>query len=109
MPERPNVLLLVDDEHRADVAGFAGDDTVRTPTLDWLAESGTVFTNAYTPAPVCVPARHSIRTGQLPQTWSQHGFEAFESGYRTMARQFSEHGYMTISAGKMHYPGLAQM
>ncbi len=109
MSDRPNVLILLDDEHRPDVAGFAGDDVVRTPTLDWLAETGTVFENAYTPAPSCVPARHSIRTGQLPRTWDQHGFEAFESGYRTFARQFGEHGYMTASAGKMHYPGLAQM
>ena len=109
MPDRPNVLLLIDDEHRWDVAGFAGDDVVRTPTLDWLAETGTVFENAYTPAPVCVPARHSIRTGQLPRTWTRHGFDAFEAGYQTFARQAGEYGYMTASAGKMHYPGFAQM
>lgn len=109
MPDRPNVLLLIDDEHRWDLAGFAGDDVVRTPTLDWLAETGTVFENAYTPAPVCVPARHSLRTGQLPRTWDCHGFHAFESGYQTFARQAGEYGYMTASAGKMHYPGFAQM
>ena len=107
--ESANVLILVDDEHRPDVAGFAGDDVVRTPTLDWLAETGTIFENAYTPAPVCVPARHSLRTGQLPLTWSRHGHEAFESGYQTIPRQFGEHGYMTASAGKMHYSGWAQM
>jgi choline-sulfatase len=109
MPDQPNVLVLLNDEHRPDVAGFAGDDVVRTPTLDWLAETGTVFENAYTPAPVCVPARQSIRTGQLPRTWSRHGFEAFESGYQTFARQFGEHGYMSATAGKMHYPGWAKM
>ncbi len=109
MPDQPNVLVLLNDEHRPDVAGFAGNDVVRTPTLDWLAETGTVFENAYTPAPVCVPARHSIRTGQLPRTWSRRGFEAFESGYRTFPRQFGDHGYMSASAGKMHYPGWAKM
>jgi choline-sulfatase len=109
MPDRPNVLFLFDDEHRADVLGYAGDGVARTPTLDWLADTGTAFTNAYTPAPVCVPARHSVRTGQLPRTWDRFGFEAFESGYRTIARQFSEYGYVTASAGKMHYPGRAQM
>jgi choline-sulfatase len=109
VPDSPNVLFLIDDEHRPDVAGFAGDDVVRTPTLDWLAETGTVFENAYTPAPVCVPARHSLRTGQLPRTWARHGHEAFESGYQTLPRQFGEHGYMTASAGKMHYSGWAQM
>lgn len=109
MADQPNVLVLLNDEHRPDVAGFAGDDVVRTPTIDWLAETGTVFENAYTPAPVCVPARQSIRTGQLPRTWSRHGFEAFESGYQTFARQFGEHGYMSATAGKMHYPGWAKM
>lgn len=109
MADQPNVLVLLNDEHRPDVAGFAGDDVVRTPTTDWLAETGTVFENAYTPAPVCVPARQSIRTGQLPRTWSERGFDAFESGYQTFARQFGEHGYMTANAGKMHYPGWAKM
>jgi choline-sulfatase len=109
MPNRPNVLFLVDDQHRHDVLGYAGDNVVRTPTLDSLAETGTTFTNAYTPSPICVPARQSIRTGQLPRTWDRFGLDAFESGYRTMARQFAEYGYMTASAGKMHYPGLAQM
>jgi choline-sulfatase len=109
MPDRPNVLFLLDDEHRPDVLGYAGDDVVRTPTLDWLAETGTVFTNAYTPAPVCVPARHSIRTGQLPRTWSQDGFEAFEShDYSTLPLQFGRHGYATASGGKEHYPGWNQ-
>lgn len=53
MPDRPNVLFLMDDEHRPDLFGFAGDDVVRTPTLDRLAATGTTFTNAYTPSPVC--------------------------------------------------------
>jgi len=109
MSSRPKILFLIDDQHRHDVLGYAGNDIVRTPALDWLAESGTEFTNAYTPSPICVPARQSIRTGQLPRTWNRFGLEEFESGYRTMARQFAEYGYMTASAGKMHYPGLAQM
>ena len=36
----PHVLFLMSDEHRADVAGFAGNDIVHTPTLDWLAKGG---------------------------------------------------------------------
>jgi choline-sulfatase len=109
MPDSPNVLILMDDEHRPDVAGFAGDDIVRTPTLDWLADTGTVFTNAYTPAPSCVPARHSMRTGQLPRTWDRFGLDDFESPeYRTLPLQMARHGYMTASGGKEHYPGWNQ-
>ena len=51
----PNILFLMSDEHRADVTGYGGNSVIRTPTLDWLAETGTVFRNAYTPSPICVP------------------------------------------------------
>jgi len=108
-PDRPNVLVLMDDEHRPDVVGYAGDDVVRTPNIDRLADTGTVFTNAYSPAPACVPARHCMRTGQLPRTWDEAGFEAFEAGYGTYSRHFSQRGYQTTSGGKEHYPGSRQM
>ena len=52
MKKKPNILFLMSDEHRADVTGYEGDPVVRTPTLDWLAKTGTVFRNAYTPSPV---------------------------------------------------------
>jgi len=106
MPDLPNVLLLIDDQHRPDVMGYAGNDVVRTPNIDRLADTGTVFTNAYTPAPCCVPARHSLRTGKLPRTWDRDGFDAFEQfDYPTLPRHFSQHGYATVNAGQVHYPG----
>ena len=57
MRKPPNILFLMSDEHRADVTGYEGDAVLRTPTLDWLAETSTVFRNAYTPSPICVPGR----------------------------------------------------
>jgi len=109
MPETPNVLVLLDDQHHPDILGYAGDDVVETPTIDWLAETGTVFTNAYTPAPVCVPARHSIRTGQLPRTFARDDVAAYERGdYPTYPLQAARQGYLTASAGKEHYPGWNQ-
>ena len=66
MKKKPNILFLMSDEHRADVTGYEGDPVVRTPTLDWLAKTGTVFRNAYTPSPVCVPGRQCMMSGQLP-------------------------------------------
>src|SRR4051812_15952803 len=65
--ERPNILFLMSDEHRADVAGFAGDDVVRTPILDELARTGVVFTNAYTPSPICIPGRQAMMAGKFPR------------------------------------------
>ena len=73
---RPNILFLMSDEHRPDVAGFAGDPVVRTPTLDGLAQSGVVFRNAYTPSPICIPGRQALMSGQLPRTCGCENFGA---------------------------------
>ena len=51
----PNILFLMSDEHRADITGYEGDQVVRTPTLDGLAETGVVFRNAYAASPICIP------------------------------------------------------
>ena len=57
MPDRPNILVLMTDQQRADAMGCAGNTTIRTPNLDSLANSGVRFTKAVTPTPVCVAAR----------------------------------------------------
>ena len=59
-----NVLILFSDEHRRDALGCAGHPLVRTDSLDGLAKRGTRFTRAYTPSPICVPARAALATGR---------------------------------------------
>ena len=105
MKKRPNILFLMSDEHRADVAGFAGNEVVRTPVLDELARTGVVFTNAYTPAPICVPARQCLASGQLPKTCGCEGWTDLQPGYRTFAREFSRYAYNTCCSGKLHHMG----
>ncbi|MEC7765005.1 MAG: sulfatase-like hydrolase/transferase [Pseudomonadota bacterium] len=61
---QPNVLVIMSDEHQARAMGCAGHDQIRTPNLDALAARGTLFENAYTPCPICVPARASFATGR---------------------------------------------
>jgi len=109
MNRPPNILFLLSDEHRADVAGFAGNDVVRTPNLDRLASTGVVFTNAYTPSPICVPARQCIASGQLPSTNRCRGWVDLPPNHMTFARQFSRHAYETICCGKLHHLGPDQM
>lgn len=58
-----NVLLIMVDQHRADCLGCYGNQIVQTPNIDKLAASGIRFNNAYTPTPVCTPARASIQCG----------------------------------------------
>ncbi|MEM6986341.1 MAG: sulfatase-like hydrolase/transferase [Pseudomonadota bacterium] len=61
---KPNLLIILSDEHQARAMGCADHDFVKTPNLDALAMRGTRFTKAYTPSPICVPARAAFATGQ---------------------------------------------
>lgn len=63
---RPNLLFLYADQHRADVTGCAGNDTVVTPNLDRLATEGVRFEHAWTESPISQPARASTISGRHP-------------------------------------------
>ena len=71
-----NILLLFVDQHRQDCIGCYGNPIVQTPHIDRLAHNGIRFTNAYTPAPVCSPARASLQTG----LWPHHHRLIFNTG-----------------------------
>ncbi len=106
----PNILLLMCDELRADVTGFGGNPIVRTPNLDRLAAMSTIFDQAYTPAPVCIPARQCIAAGQLPTTCKcQTFFDDLTPGYLTFPRLLSQHGWATTACGKLHHTRPDQM
>ncbi|MBN2448839.1 MAG: sulfatase-like hydrolase/transferase [Lentisphaeria bacterium] len=68
--ERPNILLVLTDDHGHWAMGCAGNGEVRTPHLDRLAATGLRFENLFCASPVCSPARASLLTGRIP---SQHG------------------------------------
>ncbi|MDQ3699830.1 MAG: sulfatase-like hydrolase/transferase, partial [Chloroflexota bacterium] len=65
---RPNVLFITTDEQRYDTLGVLGNPQARTPNLDALAARGTLFRNAYTNTPICVPARACLATGRYAHT-----------------------------------------
>ena len=70
--DRPNILFILSDQHSKFHLGCYGDPLVRTPHLDRLASEGMRFANAYTPSPLCVPARMAFMTGRRPsanQVW----------------------------------------
>src|SRR5205085_7724660 len=66
--ERPNVVLLLSDQHRPDLLTAAGNQLVPTPNIDRIAAAGVRFTNAYCPYPVCAPSRMSLLTGTYAHT-----------------------------------------
>lgn len=107
---RPNVLLIMTDEHHAGVSGFAGDPIVDTACLDGLARRSVVFDHATCAGPVCTPSRMSMLTGREPHRcagWSNH-WVIFPERV-TWPAHFAEHGYRTALVGKMHFGGRDQM
>jgi arylsulfatase len=112
MPDRPNVLFVMADQFRGDCVGADPNalDGVRTPALDALAERGTLFSRAYTPAPTCVPARRCLWSGQTPATntpdpegrvpnaWHEYDWDLDGA----LPRVLRNRGYQTLLAGKTH-------
>lgn len=76
--ERPNIVLITSDDHGQWASNCYGCDEIHTPVLDYLAETGIRMDRAFTPSPVCSPARASLYTGKLP---SQHGIHDYLSVY----------------------------
>jgi len=109
--DRPNVLWLMTDEQRPDSLGCYGSPWAVSPNLDALAAEGILFESAYTPSPVCVPARSSLLTGNFPSTTGVfHNQQRLRAGTRMITWAFEAAGYQTGSFGKKHYflPGERQ-
>jgi choline-sulfatase len=99
-----NLLFIMSDEHDPRYAGAAGHHAVQTPALDRLAARGTRFTNAYTPSPICVPARASFATGRhvhdLPYWDNAMGYDGHIQGW---GHRLQEAGNRVDAIGKLHY------
>ncbi len=99
-----NLVILMSDEHAREASGCYGHDIVQTPNLDRLAACGTRFSNAYTPCPVCVPARAAFATGKyVHQIGTWDNATAFDGSIPSWHSQLRECGHQTVSIGKLHF------
>ncbi len=79
---------------------------MHTPNLDRLVREGCLYSNAYSPNPICMPARHNLITG-LPSRY--HGLpdnmfsKTLPYNLPTLPRILSDNGYYSVAIGKMHY------
>ncbi|MFC7404745.1 sulfatase [Georgenia alba] len=104
--DRPNVLLIVSDDHGyGDFTRFGHDERIRTPNLDRLAASGVSCTDAYVTAPICSPSRAGLISGTYQQRWGARWFDTsrFPDHLPSLAERFEELGYATGYFGKVHY------
>ncbi len=101
---RPNILLLMGDQHRADCIGADGNRVMHTPNLDRIAHEGVRFGCAYTSVPSCTPARSALLTGWSPWNHGMLGYGRVASEYRNeKPRMLREAGYYCLGIGKMHW------
>jgi arylsulfatase A-like enzyme len=105
---RPNVLLIVSDQHRVDALENHGT-AVQTPHLAQLAREGVEFANAYTPIPLCTPARQALLRGKRPETfgglWNYNHsslVRVLEPTDYAWPRALQDAGYATAYLGKWH-------
>ena len=99
-----NVLVIMSDEHTRSVMGAYGNPLVKTPALDRLANSGARFENAYTPSPICIPARASFATGTQVfehRCWSSA--EPYYGQHESWMHRLRARGNEVVSIGKLHY------
>lgn len=99
-----NVLFLISDEHNAAMTGCFGHTMVQTPSIDALAQRGTRFTSAYTPSPICVPARASLATGRpVFEIGAWDNSHPYRGEPKSWAHRVRENGRNVVSIGKLHY------
>ena len=102
----PNILFIQVDQLTANALRAYGDTVCHAPNLDALANSGTVFENAYCNFPLCAPSRFSMAAGQLCSTIGAYDNAAeMPASIPTYAHYLRAAGYQTALSGKMHFIG----
>ena len=77
--QNPNIIWLVAEDQSPEFLPMYGDLTTELPYLSALANDGVVFTNAYSPVPVCAPARSALISGMYPTTLGTHNMRTYNA------------------------------
>jgi len=109
MKPKPNILFIISDQHRYDCIGTSNKYPVITPNIDRIASEGMWFNNAYTPIPICCPARQSLLCGRRSESfgalWNYDitlPIPALPPSSYTWVKQLKTEGYQNILLGKWH-------
>lgn len=108
MNPKPNILLIMSDEHNVLINGCYGNSVIQTPNIDQIARNGVTFDACYCNSPLCVPSRLSFTSGKYVSRVGGWGNSSDLPGedYPSIARVMNTAGYDSILCGKQHYaPG----
>ena len=106
---RPNVLFIAIDDQNDWIGCLDGHPNSKTPHIDDLAKSGTLFTNAHCQSPLCNPSRASLMLGLRPDATGIYGLapwfrnlDEFKD-HVPLQQHLAKNGYHTASAGKIYH------
>jgi len=113
MPDRPNILFLLSDEHAYRYLSARspqdGGEPCHTPTLDGLIQQGTHLSTTYCSMPLCTPSRISMLCGRHAHRCGAWGNASIlDPDIPTFASHLGQNGYATCTVGKMHLGGSLQ-
>jgi len=101
---KPNVVIIISDDHSYQTIGAYGSTTGRTPQIDRIAKDGLVFHNAYVNNSICGPSRATLLTGKYSH---KNGFKDNETSHfdfsqNLFVKDLQKVGYKTAWIGKIH-------
>jgi arylsulfatase len=103
MPDHPNIVLIMTDQHNADYLHCLGKTYLKTPNLDALAAVSAVFRSAYSASPVSGPSRAAIFTGCYPLQNGVHtNWIPLKKGPVLLTDRLAAEGYYNAMIGKLH-------
>ncbi|MES2415282.1 MAG: sulfatase-like hydrolase/transferase [Pseudomonadota bacterium] len=106
--QRPNFLLFITDQQRADHTGAYGNTVVHTPNIDALAGRGWLAEKCYVASPICMPNRGSLMTGRLPSIHgARHNGIPLPFSEVTFVERLRDSGYATALVGKSHLQNIS--
>ncbi|WP_299053694.1 sulfatase-like hydrolase/transferase [uncultured Polaribacter sp.] len=103
----PNLVIVLSDQHSADMVGAYGNKQLITPNLDKLASEGVLLENAFASQPVCTPFRGMLMSGMHPLKNGAfvNDVPLLPNKTKLMAEILKEKGYQTAYFGKWHLLG----
>ncbi|WP_418262568.1 sulfatase [Flavobacterium faecale] len=104
--EKPNVVIFLIDDLREEL-GCYGNEMVKSPNIDKLANEGILFNKAYAQQGICAPSRMSLLTGLRPETIGVYDIftplRKVRKDIESMPQFFKSKGYKTVSVGKVFH------
>lgn len=105
--KKTNVLFIISDDLTATAVSSYENKACKTPNIDKLASTGTLYSKAYSQFPVCGPSRASLMSGYYPNATTTFGYvsgrENIGPNRKTFSQLFKDNGYYTARVSKIYH------